>query len=167
MFDLGVQVMKTTFMVNTFNFIVSAVTAAALFAIAFGGMAISRWMAGFLFLVLGIIFLVVAVMNGSVIRITPEKVERVFLGRTISSMMMKDIKEVGVVGTKVFGDPRKTGTRYIYFSKRHMNDKERFAMCLAWPPAKELYMTWNSKRYLAVQSVWSNEIVEYGAGEID
>lgn len=163
----GAESMKKSFVVNTFNCIVALVTAAALLAMAFGGMAASKWLAGSLFMILGIVFLVVAALNGSVIRISPEVVERVILGKTVSSLKIKNIQEVGVVGTKVFGDPKKPGTRYIYFSPRKMDDKERFAMCLSWPPKKELFMTWSRERYLAVQSIWSSEIVEYGAGDLE
>lgn len=88
------------------------------------------------------------------------------LGFVLTSIKREEIREVGVVGLRVFGNKKRTGTRYIYFSRERMDERERFGMCLKWPPGNKIYMTWNRKRYLATQTYWDSRIEEYNAGNL-
>lgn len=47
-----------------------------------------------------------------------------------------------------------------------MDERERFGMCLKWPPGNKIYMTWNRKRYLVTQTYWDSRIEEYNAGNL-
>lgn len=105
-------------------------------------------------------------LNLSCVELTDTMITRKLLGFVLTSIKREELREVGVVGLHVFGNKKRTGTRYIYFSKERMDDHERFDMCLKWPPRNKIYMTWNMKRYLETQAYWNSRIEEYNAGNI-
>lgn len=128
-----------------------------------------KWREGIVFAAFAVIYGVIAVMTGSSLYIGGKYLEQRFLGIRIRSLAWQDVKEVGVVGTKVFnkGNPDKTGSLYIYFSPAVMDDDERFQMCVRWPPKKAMYMQYTHKRITAVQSLWDKPLELFNVGSLE
>lgn len=118
-------------------------------------------------LILCIVYGVIAVQNGNVVRVDAGGVSRRFPGRG-RSMSWENIGEVGVVGLRVLNSEGKryTGTRYIYVSEKPMSEQERFDLCLKWPPKDILYFRFSYKRIAAVQALWGKEIVLFNTGNL-
>lgn len=156
--------MKNT--VNLFQSIVAVLTGIILGGMCFFCMVMGYWIPAVIVGMLAIIFLCIGVLDGSYIEISDAEISRKFMKHKLNSIQRQELKEVGVVGIRVLGDKKKTGTRYIYFSKNKMDDAQRFQMCLQWPPKDKLYMVWNESRYAEVQQFWNHEIIEYNAGNL-
>ena len=90
------------------------------------------------------------------------------LGITLKELRWDDIKEVGIVGTKVFNGKKneKCGSLYLYFCKKGMNAEERFDMCLKWPPKECIYLHFENKKFDYIQSKWNKKIVTYNVGNL-
>ena len=88
----------------------------------------------------------------------------------IKTYSWDQIKEVGVVGTKVFngtGKNKKPGRRYIYFSPEELDEDSRFQMTLEWPPSREiLYCIYTKYHAEYVQLLWQKPIATYNAGDL-
>ncbi|MDL2233954.1 hypothetical protein LJC63_10325 [Ruminococcaceae bacterium OttesenSCG-928-L11] len=107
--------------------------------------------------------------SGSSLYIGKEYLEQRFLGFRIRTLAWRDVKEVGIVGTKVFNrrNPDKTGTKYIYFSRDTMDDDERFHMCFSWPPVQVLYMQYTHERITSVQTIWDSQLELFNVGSLE
>ncbi len=160
--------MKSSFMIYPFKFCISAVTSLFSFILAVSMLLIARPGSFLLFLVIAVVFLAVALINGSKLTIDEKGVRRTLFGRILQQYSWKDITEVGIVGTKVFGndDKKDVGSRHLYFSREIMSNEERFRMVLQWPPHDKLYMLYNTERLACVQSYWSGVIETYKAGNV-
>ena len=110
------------------------------------------------FLVLALVFLIVAIQNAAVITVNREGVARSVLGIRRRFLPWTSVGEVGVAGLKVIKrkDSKKTGSLYIYFWEKHMTEKERFDMILHWPHFNTCYMLFSYERIRAVQMLWDN-----------
>ena len=159
--------MTGNYRVNGLTSVVSFLTGGILTAMAVVAFTLGRYWLAALFLLLGIAFLTVGFLNASRIRLEDRGVTRTLLGRKLREIPRGCLREVGVVGLRVFGDKEKTGTKYIYFSDHEMDEKERFQMCLSWPPKDAIYMAWSPKRQNAVQMFWQGELASCNAGEDD
>lgn len=82
------------------------------------------------------IYVWLAVRNAAVLYCDKTGIHTRMCGQKLRSCSWDDIKEFGVMGTRVFGSEkrRNKGRRYVYFSKNRMDDSEHFKMCLNWPP---------------------------------
>lgn len=117
---------------------------------------------------LGLLYAVISICNGALVHIDETSILRRTLGIRGKALMWDEVKEVGVVGTKVLrsGHGKYTGTKYIYFSRREMTDEERFNMCLEWPPRDAIFMQYSLKRIRFIQRIWTGKIELYNTGEL-
>lgn len=160
--------MKNTYMIYPFKFCISVATSLTSFLLAISMLLINRLGSFLLFLIIAIVFLAVALINGSKLTIDDKGVRRTLFGKTLYQYSWEEIAEVGVIGTKVFrnDDKKDVGSRHLYFSREVLTDEERFRMVLQWPPRNKLYMLYNTERLSAVQSYWSGKIETYKAGDV-
>ena len=91
-------------------------------------------------------------------------------GFTVHRFLWNEIAEAGVCGTNPFHKNRseKAGRLYIYCSAKKMDEKERYAMILKWPPksSEQLYFTYDAKRLDAVRLLWSGRLETYNTGTL-
>lgn len=126
------------------------------------------WAVAVCCLLLGLVYATISVRNGALVHIDETSVLRRTLGIRGKTLVWDEIREVGVVGTKIIHNRngRRTGTKYIYFSKREMTEEERFDMCLKWPPRDVIYIHYSLKKIHFVQKIWSGRIKLYNTGEL-
>lgn len=143
------------------TFLVCAVLSAAM-------VYIHELISAFVFGIIALIFLYPAVIYGSVITIDSEGASCTFLGIPRKKITWDQVKEAGVIGTKVFNKSNqdKTGDMYLYFSPKELNDEERFALAMKWPPKDMVFLLHTRERTIWVQSVWSNKIHTYNTGKL-
>ena len=84
-----------------------------------------------------------------------------FLWKSYNELSWDKIQEVGIANMKVMKNAERTkvGELYLYFSPESMTEKERFHMCLNWPPKEKRYMRYSVKRLKAVQKYWEEKPV--------
>lgn len=84
-----------------------------------------------------------------------------FLWKSYNDLSWNDIHEVGIANMKVMknSEKMKVGELYLYFSPESMTEKERFNMCLNWPPKEKRYMRYSVKRLKTVQKYWQEKPV--------
>lgn len=123
--------MKSSFMIYPFKFCISAVTSLFSFILAVSMLLIARPGSFLLFLVIAVVFLAVALINGSKLTIDEKGVRRTLFGRILQQYSWEDITEVGIVGTKVFGndDKKDVGSRHLYFPERSCQTKNALGWC--------------------------------------
>ena len=162
--------MNTTYKycVSPFKFAVAAATCIISLLLTAVQLYLQEWAATALFLIIALLFLAVAVINGSVITISPSGISRSFAFISLSRQSWSDIAEVGVIGTKVFNnkDSKRTGTRYIYFSNACLDDEGRFQLALKWPPKGMMYLQYTKERLESVQLLWEKKVESYNAGDV-
>ena len=141
--------MKQSYLVNPIKCFIASLTALTFLILSVTMVIIVRPFSSAVFAALSIIFIAVALQNGSRIYVNEQGVQRFLLGRRIRSFMWEEIGELGICGTKVFHKkhPERAGTLYIYASKQSLSDEERFHMILKWPPKNQIYMTYTPKSY--------------------
>ena len=159
--------MKKNYVVNSMNSFIAFGAALIFLVLSFSGMVLSKWIPAGIFLLLGIVYLAVGLLNGSALNVSRTGIVRHIFGIRLKSMPMKEIKEIGIVGLSVFGSKKRTGARYIYFSNHKMTDKERFDMCVAWPPKDALYMAWSPQRHEEICRIWDKDFAQYNAGDLN
>lgn len=116
---------------------------------------------------IAIVFLVIGLNYSCIITIDHTGVSKSLCGKTIRHLSWSEIREVGVTGTKVFGDEKKNhGTLFIYFSPVALTEEERFSMALNWPPRKQIYLEYDQARIQFIQQLWANRIESYRTGEL-
>ena len=154
--------------VHTPKFIISLITFILLFVVGISLLTINRYFSATLFLLLGLVFSIIAILSGSSIHVSDTGIRQTFLGLTLRSLNWNEISEIGVVGTKVFNkkNPERTGTLYIYFSKVKLTKEERFKMILKWPPFHQIYLQYTETRFHAVQGFWNSHIETYNIGNL-
>lgn len=124
------------------------------------------WIASFVLFVFSGLFGYELAQNAASITVSETGITRSFFGMMTKDIGWGDIKEVGVVGTKVFNkrEPQKVGRMYIYFSDKVMTENERFAIALKWPPKKKTFMRFDYKRISQIQIYWPGKIALYNVG---
>ena len=119
---------------------------------------------------LAAVFAYIVFLYGSVIHLSAEGVRKEFLMIPIKTYSWDQIREVGVVGTRIFngnGKNKKPGRRYIYFSPEELDEESRFQMTLEWPPSREtLYCIYTKYHAEYVQHLWQKPIASYNAGDL-
>ena len=160
--------MKRQYCVSPFKLAVSICTSLFSFLMAGVQIFLREWPAVILFFSVAVIFFAVAAANGSLIVLSPEGIQKKLAFLTLATLDWSDIKEVGVIGTKVFNGnhPSRTGTRYIYLSTAAFTDQERFRLALAWPPRNMIYLQYSKERLETVQLLWEGKIDTYNAGDV-
>lgn len=151
------------FTVNPLRLAVALATSLASLVIAAAMIFIRSPLPAVVFLVIAIFFALLSASNGARLTVSGTGIERKpwIGGKTAWSW--DEIAEVGVAGTKLFpkSDSGKPGEMYIYFSKRVLDDNERFEMVLKWPPKDRLYLSYTPERLRAVTRCWNGTVTEY------
>ncbi len=117
--------------------------------------------------ILIVVFALISVRNLTRILISQENIEvRPLLGKT-RIYSWHEIKEVGVIGTKLFPNTssNKGGRKYIYFSSEELDENSRFKLALKWPP-KIPYTSHSNAKLEAVALIWKKPISIYNAPDI-
>ena len=159
--------MKYRYCVHPLKLAAALVTVALCVFLAVVAAVAGGWLVAALFAAAAVAFGVVTVLYGSVLTLDETGLARSFCGIPMRRMAWAEVAEVGVVGLKVFNnnDPKRPGTRYLYFSPRALDKDARFKLALEWPPREALYMAYTKERARAVQALWSRPIETYNAGE--
>ena len=125
--------------------------------------------AGLFFLLPALPFVYVASVYGSRLIVSPEGLilSRPWKKEAVS-LPWSSVKEMGVVGTKVFnhGNADKTGSLYIYFSEKSLTEDERFRTALEWPPKDMLFLLYTKERMDAIRPLWTGKVQAYNTGEL-
>lgn len=120
-----------------------------------------------IFLIIAVIFAYLLIQNASMITVTDASITRSFLGLAKKSVSWSDIKELGLIGENIFSRKKaKTGHKYIYFSPKKMNEKERFDMILKWPPKKMFYAEYEEKTLEYIMTIWGKELKSYNVEDM-
>ena len=156
------------FMLDPGKFMV-ALSTSALSAVIGGAMFfISRPFASIPFLLIAVIFAIVASRMGSSVTVSDECVHaRRPLSKDIT-VDWNDVKELRVVGTNVFSKAKKqkTGSLYILVSQKELTDDECFDITLRWPPKDMIYLSYNTDRINTLQAHFSSKVKTYHTGDI-
>lgn len=103
-----------------------------------------------------------AALNGVQIEIHADGIRRRFLCFPARETSWREIREVGVCGSKLWRGP---GTLYLYLSTERLTEEERFRMVLRWPP-KQIWLRYKADRLNALLPFWTEKIVLYNAGDL-
>lgn len=162
--------MEDRFLINPLLFAAGIATALFSFLMCVVLLLLGRWGSAAIFGILFCLFVYVAAENGILICISEQGIFEKGIRRGKRKLPWREIHEIGICGTKVFGKYEKVknfGTLYIYFSEKKMDDNERFGMILRWPPSNKNYMLYSKKRLMAVQRFWGGEIGLYNVEDIE
>lgn len=164
----GELYMKQSYLVNPIKCFIASLTALTFLILSVTMVALVRPFSSAVFAALSIIFIAVALQNGSRIYINEQGVQKFLLGRKIRGFMWEEISELGICGTKVFhkNHPERAGTLYIYASKQALSDEERFHMILKWPPKNQIYMTYTPQKLQMMQLLSCQKIHMYNTGDL-
>lgn len=155
-------------MVDVPKWIISLLTGLCCLALAVLNALAAHWIAMLIFLAIAVVFMTIAINYGAVVTVDAQGVRWRCLGFLRRDMRWDAIREVGVVGLKVFNGKKskRTGARYIYFSPDELDDARRFRLALQWPPRHMIYVSYDKRSLERVQMHWGRAIASYNAGEI-
>jgi len=121
------------------------------------------------FVLIGIVFLVIALYSSLTVLISENGIECNGLFRKKTSYRWDEIKEVGVIGTSVIlGDSKgKLNRKFIYFSTNELDEKSRHKLILEWPSKNVPFIPFSVKRYETVSLYWNRDLVFYNTGRPD
>lgn len=119
--------------------------------------------------VLLIPFVYLSVFYGASVEIDEEGIIRYVLGRPGRTVLWNDLREVGIVGLRLFykGKKNRTGTKYLYFSEKEMTEEERFKLTLEWPPARMLFVIYSPECYQRIHQLWGKKIEQYNVSNME
>ena len=128
---------------------------------------ISRPVSAAIFIAVSVIFIHLSVVYGRRVYADARGITVKLLWITLANIPWNEIREIGVTNTKIFRKKKskKTGSLYIYFSRKSMNDDERFGMMLKWPPKDKLFIPFSRKKYEHIQLMSDRKFVFYNADE--
>lgn len=114
-----------------------------------------------LYAVLSVVYFLLLCHFTKYLEIDENGVRNRFLWKSYNELSWDKIQEVGIANMKVMKNAERTkvGELYLYFSPESMTEKERFHMCLNWPPKEKRYMRYSVKRLKAVQKYWEEKPV--------
>lgn len=160
--------MPGRYRVQTFKYLIAAGTAMTALIMSAVMFYLSEWLGAILFLLITVIFGWLWITYGSVIIVQKDGIRKTFLGITVSRVSWTVIREVGVIGIKIFKgkDTGHHGERYIYLSPKRLDESERFQMAVKWPPRNMIYFYYTKERLDQVQTIWSNVVDTYNAGDV-
>jgi len=160
--------LRSDFCVHPLKFAVSAAT--VLIGIILGAtfVFLHKPLEAVILFLIAALFTWQAVLFGAWVSITGEGIRRHIFGWTLKRQNWAEIKEVGVVGTKVFNrlNPNKTGFLYIYFSPKELAEEERFRLALNFPPKDMIFLLYNKEREDVVQALWNTKLKGYNTGSL-
>lgn len=114
-----------------------------------------------LYFILCIVYLSLTCHYAVFLELDEKGVRNRFLFRTYNEIPWQEIKEVGIANMRVLKntEKKKIGELYFYFSRESMSEKERFGMCLHWPPKEQRYMQYSVSRLKKLQKYWEEKPV--------
>ncbi len=158
---------RKTYIISPLKAIVSATTSIVSIVLMCTFLYLSATIPALVFLAIALLFAIIAINSAAKLSIDEEGVFKKTLFRKDRSLRWDEIQEVGIAGSKLFpkSDKGKPGQLYIYFSKTHLTDQERFDMMLKWPPRDKLFMQYTDKRAENILLLWEKPFVEYNTRE--
>lgn len=107
-----------------------------------------------LYFILSIVYLGLTLYYTIILEINEVGIRNRFLFWTYNIIPWSGIEEVGIANMKIIknAERKKAGELYLYFSRKAMTEKERFGMCLHWPPREKPYMRFSVKRLKKIQT---------------
>ena len=122
-------------------------------------------------IVFGALFLIfggIAVYSARLVTVSKEGLCVSYFGLLKKQLSWDQIREVGVMGLKVFKSKKSkaTGLLYIYFSEENLTDQERFNIALKWPVRHIPYMLYTIKRLENLQFLWKKPLTFYNADKV-
>ncbi len=157
-------------MADPLKFCAALFSCAVLIFLAWRSFCLGYVVPGIICFLLTAVFGYVIYLYGSVLHFTAEGVRKEFLLIPVTAYSWDMIREIGVVGTKVFngtGKNKKPGRRYIYISPEEMDEDSRFKMTLEWPPQNGiLYCIYTRQHIETIQYIWAKPIAKYNVGDI-
>lgn len=107
-----------------------------------------------LYFILSIVYLGLTLYYTIILEINDVGIRNRFLFWTYNIIPWSGIEEVGIANMKIIknAERKKAGELYLYFSREAMTEKERFGMCLHWPPREKPYMRFSVKRLKKIQT---------------
>lgn len=160
--------MKTRFYVNLPGCILAAFTTVVLAWMTFLAIQHHRPLIAVICGTLAVIYLLVALKNGAAVNVAEDGISLYIGGYRLRHLSWNVIREIGVVDTKVFpatGKKDRHGALYVYYADHTMNDEERFALCLKWPPKRMLYHRFTREIKASMEMYWQKEIQLYNVSD--
>lgn len=160
---------RSDFCIHPERFAVCVFTVLASLILGITFLTLKNWLGACVMFTIGALFVWQGYVYGPWVSITCEGIRKHIFGWTLKQVRWDEIKEVGVVGTKVFNKltPDKTGPMYIYFSPKEMTTEERFRLALNFPPKDMLFLFHNKEREDLVQNLWSTKLIGYNTGKLN
>ena len=155
------------FRINTAKAVAGGLTCAAFTVLGVTAITLHHTVFAGICILLALVFLAVTLQNSALLRLDEAGIHRILLGRETGCWKWEDIREYGVMGTRLFGTEKQknNGTRYLYFSKDAMNDNQRFQLCLNWPPKKCAYALYTDELMHSAMTRLDLEPTYYNATE--
>ena len=160
--------MKARFMVDPALAGIAGAVCAVSLAVSGALLWIQRPGSAAVFLVIGLLFLGLCLINASVVTADEDGITRRLGPVRIRHFSWEEIREFGVCGTKVFNgaNSKKTGRLYFYCSKTTMDDDQRFSMILKWPPKEQIYFLYTEKRLESLRQARDFSVETYNTGDL-
>lgn len=162
--------MKRQYVVDQEKAITGGIVSIFCLVIAVTQVSIGRTGSAVVFGIICMVFACVAFFNGAAVCLDEQGLYKKICGVTVRRFLWEQIAEAGVCGTNPFnkGRSEKAGRLYIYCSAKKLNDKERYAMILKWPPksSEQLYFIYDAKRLETVRTFWRGELEAYNTGAL-
>lgn len=118
---------------------------------------------------LATLYALVALKNGSTVSVSEEGIS-LYIGRyRLRHLNWDAIKEIGVLDTKVFpasAKKKKHGALYMYYAEHELDEKERFELCLKWPPKEMIYHRFTGEIKDSLEAYWQKEIKLYNVSDM-
>lgn len=159
--------MRTKFIVNLPGCLLASCTAMIFAWITVLTVQRGLCFAALIFLMMTVLYTLVALKNGAVVHLSESGIAVCVLGQCLHRTEWKEIKEVGVLGTRVFTLPKagQRGTLYVYYSAWEMTAEKRFDLCLKWPPRKMIYHSFSHETGAALGKFWQKKVALYNTPE--
>lgn len=154
--------MKRNFIVYPFKMIAGLSTFVVCAGVSVTLLATGKALEPIPFALVAILFLIVGLNYACTISIDDTEIRRSLFGYPLRCLPWDQIHEIGIVGTKVFGNTdAKKNSLFIYISPNTLTDSSRFQMILQWPPKNQLYLEYSQAAFDVIQLHWSGEIKTY------
>lgn len=157
-----------SFTVHLSKCLISIGTCLLSLALAIALFQIGRPFSAGVFLLLLVPFAPIAAISGGRVAVDQDGVSLQILGVCVRRFRWEEIREVGVMGTKVFNRhaPERTGSVFLYFSREELDESQRFDMMLKWPPLDKIYFLFSLERFDQVQAYWGRPVAKTNIGNI-
>lgn len=159
--------MSIDVIVNKANALVMTFFAAVFLLAGVCLMLVGSWIGGAVCILLTLIYLCISAMYGAVVHIDANGISRKVLFRPKESYAWKELREVGVFGSRILKreTSNKVGTLYLYVSTQAMTEEERFNMVLRWP-VRQIHFVYSPRSLELVQYYWNQKIETFNTGSL-